>query len=235
MTQAINLANFANNLDTSGGMNPSALNAAVPISKGGTASTTAAGARAALSSAVLGANSDITSLTGLTTALSTAQGGTGSTATAYANLTTNVAGILPIANGGTGAGALTVNNVLLGNGTSAVQVVAPSTSGNVLTSNGTTWSSTAPVSGIGSGQIWVDVTTSRTATTVYTNSTSKPIQVNIWGINGAAVDLTVGGVVACRSGINSSVPSVNLTAIVPAGSTYSCGAISSLVLWTELR
>lgn len=48
MTQAINLANFANNLDTSGGVNPTALNAAVPISKGGTAATTVAGARTSL-------------------------------------------------------------------------------------------------------------------------------------------------------------------------------------------
>lgn len=49
-----------------------------------------------------------------------------------------------VAQGGTGATTLTANNVLLGNGTSAVQVVAPGTSGNVLTSNGTTWASTAP-------------------------------------------------------------------------------------------
>jgi len=48
MTQAINLANFANNLDTSGGINPSAINAPVPVSKGGTAATTAASARANL-------------------------------------------------------------------------------------------------------------------------------------------------------------------------------------------
>ena len=51
---------------------------------------------------------------------------------------------LPVASGGTGAATLTVNNVLLGNGTSALQVVAPGTTGNVLTSNGTTWSSSAP-------------------------------------------------------------------------------------------
>ena len=50
---------------------------------------------------------------------------------------------LTVANGGTGATTLTANNVLLGNGTSAPQVVAPGTSGNVLTSNGTTWASTA--------------------------------------------------------------------------------------------
>jgi microcystin-dependent protein len=39
------LANFANNLDSSGGVAPSALNAQVPISKGGTNATTAAAAR----------------------------------------------------------------------------------------------------------------------------------------------------------------------------------------------
>ena len=52
-----------------------------------------------------------------------------------------------VAQGGTGATTLTANNVLLGNGTSALQVVAPGTSGNVLTSNGTTWVSSASSSG----------------------------------------------------------------------------------------
>jgi len=52
MTQAVNLANFANNLDSSGGMNPSALNAATPVSKGGTGSTTASGARTNLGVAI---------------------------------------------------------------------------------------------------------------------------------------------------------------------------------------
>jgi hypothetical protein len=53
---------------------------------------------------------------------------------------------LGVAQGGTGATTLTANNVLLGNGTSAVQVVAPGTNGNILTSNGTTWTSAAPAS-----------------------------------------------------------------------------------------
>ena len=52
-----------------------------------------------------------------------------------------------VANGGTGVSSLTANNVILGNGTSPVQFVAPSTSGNVLTSNGTTWQSSAPSGG----------------------------------------------------------------------------------------
>jgi hypothetical protein len=54
---------------------------------------------------------------------------------------------LGVASGGTGAATFTANNVLLGNGTSAFQVVAPGTAGNILTSNGTTWQSTAPAAG----------------------------------------------------------------------------------------
>lgn len=46
-----------------------------------------------------------------------------------------------VASGGTGRSTLTLNNVVLGNDTSAVQLVAPGSSGNVLKSNGTTWSS----------------------------------------------------------------------------------------------
>jgi hypothetical protein len=60
---------------------------------------------------------------------------------------TNVTGTVAVGNGGTGATTLTANNVLLGNGTSAVQAVAPGTTGNVLTSNGTTWTSAAPSGG----------------------------------------------------------------------------------------
>lgn len=66
--------------------------------------------------------------------------------------TITLAGTLAVANGGTGATTITANSVVLGNGTSAVQTVAPGTSGNVLTSNGTTWQSTAPAaSGISAG------------------------------------------------------------------------------------
>lgn len=63
---------------------------------------------------------------------------------------------------------LTSNNVLLGNGTGAPQVVAPGTAGNLLTSNGTTWQSTAPTAqvypgagvAVSTGSAW---TTSLTA------------------------------------------------------------------------
>jgi hypothetical protein len=53
-------------------------------------------------------------------------------------------GTLGADQGGTGQTSLTLNNVVLGNGTSGVQFVAPGTNGNVLVSNGTTWTSAAP-------------------------------------------------------------------------------------------
>ena len=93
------------------------------VAVGGTGANSAATARTNLSAAASGANSDITSLSGLTTALSVAQGGTG------------------LAN-------LTANSVLIGNGTSTISSVAPGTSGNLLTSNGTAWTSAAGPTGI---------------------------------------------------------------------------------------
>ena len=53
-------------------------------------------------------------------------------------------GTLGVDQGGTGLTTLTANNVILGNGTSTPTFVAPSTNGNVLVSNGTTWTSAAP-------------------------------------------------------------------------------------------
>lgn len=60
---------------------------------------------------------------------------------------------LVVSSGGTGRATLTANNVVLGNGTTAVNFVGPGASGNVLTSNGTTWVSQAPAaSGITTGK-----------------------------------------------------------------------------------
>ena len=56
-----------------------------------------------------------------------------------------------VSGGGTGLTTLTANNVILGNGTSTPNFVAPGTTGNVLTSNGTTWVSTVPSAEFSSG------------------------------------------------------------------------------------
>jgi hypothetical protein len=59
---------------------------------------------------------------------------------------------LDVAEGGTGRANLTVNSVMIGNNTSAVNFVAPGASGNVLTSNGTTWVSQAQSAGVSTGK-----------------------------------------------------------------------------------
>jgi hypothetical protein len=65
----------------------------------------------------------------------------------------SVTGVTAVTGGGTGLATLTANNVILGAGTSNPTFVAPSTSGNYLTSNGTTWvSSTPAASGITTGK-----------------------------------------------------------------------------------
>lgn len=127
----------------------------IPVAAGGTGSATASDARTALSAAKSGANSDITSLSGLTTALSVVQGGTGATTAGGASFAlkgansdiTSLTGLttaLSVAQGGTGSTTLTSGSVVVGNGTSAVSLVSPGTSGNILTSNGTTWTSSSP-------------------------------------------------------------------------------------------
>jgi hypothetical protein len=93
-----------------------------------------------------------TSPTLVTPALGTPSSGTLTNATGLP-IVAGTTGTLSVARGGTGATTLTLNNVVLGNGTSAPLFVAPGTSGNVLTSNGTTWQSTTPAaSGASKGQ-----------------------------------------------------------------------------------
>ena len=93
------------------------------------------------------------------------------------SLTAAVTGTLPVANGGTGAATLTANNVLLGNGTSALQVVAPSTSGNVLTSNGTTWTSAA-------GATAASIQEFASSGTFTVPASAKFVMVELWGAGG---------------------------------------------------
>lgn len=180
-------------------------------------------------------------------AITAATGSLGTMSTQNANNVAitggSISGItdLTVPDGGTGRSSLTAENVLLGDGTNAVKFVAPGSSGNVLTSNGTTWASTAiPAQGIGVGQTWQNVTGSRSGGTTYTNNTGKPIMVSVntnsTVNNITTTTLTVDGLAVSSNG--SQGGNLNgVTAIVPAGSTYSVsiGAGGSLNSWFELR
>lgn len=125
--------------------NSVSINTVLPVEKGGTGVTSKDAIKTTLGYADSGANSDITSLSGLKTPLSVKQGGTGGTGIfgyvkgtgdAFVGLETinsadikgditgnaeNVNGVVDVSHGGTGASELT--GYLIGNGTKSVSGV----------------------------------------------------------------------------------------------------------------
>ena len=184
----------------------------LPVANGGTGATSNAGTAFALK----GANSDITSITGLTTALTVAQGGTGATSNAGTGFAlkgansdiTSLTGLttaLTVAQGGTGAATLTSNNVLIGAGTSAVTFVAPGSSGNILTSNGTTWASTAASGG---GSLQTEIFTAPGTWTKPASATQ--VRVAVIGGGGGAGSPSFGNT-GSSGGTSSFGPAVSAT------------------------
>lgn len=91
---------------------------------------------------------------------------------------------------------------------------------------------------IGVGQTWVNVTSIRASKTTYTNDTGKPILVLVSSYAASAdANFIVDGVAVALIGYNASTTIVRpVSAIVPAGSTYSVSnTIGSQYMWSELR
>jgi hypothetical protein len=133
---------------------------------------------------------------------------------------------LGVANGGTGLSTLTANSVLLGNGGSAVQLIAPGTNKNVLTSNGTTWASTAPT--VASPTVVGQVPFSTDGST-YT-ATAKIVAATAITVSGTTVDFTsipswVKRVTVILSGVSTNGTSDMLLQI-GAGSVVTSGYAS---------
>jgi hypothetical protein len=182
--------NGTNVVDAVTHMSSLTLTTALAVAQGGTGATDAGTARTNLSAAASGANSDITSLTGLTTPLTVAQGGTG-------------------------AATHTANAVLIGEGTGAITSVAPGSSGNVLTSNGTDWTSAAAAAFDSGTLMLFQQTAAPTGWTKSTTHDNKALRV----VSGTA---SSGGTVAFTTAFASQTPtgSVSITSVTgTAGAT----------------
>jgi len=144
---------------------------------------------------------------------------------------------LAVADGGTGRSTLTANAVLVGNGTSGINTVAPGTSGNFLKSNGTAWTSASlGLQGLGfGGETWQNTTGSRAFNTTYTNNRSYPIQVAL-SLNlpsGGGYDIVCNGVAVGRDANTANVRT-NCSFIVPPSGTYAVNGTGSIYYWNEL-
>jgi hypothetical protein len=129
-TTALTISGTDQSITVAGGLN---LGAPVAVASGGTGQTTRQNAMDALAGAVTN---------GLYLR------GDGTDVVMGTLRAADMTGTLAVSNGGTGQSTLSANHVLIGNGTSGIQEVGPGSSGNVLTSNGTTWTSAAPSGGV---------------------------------------------------------------------------------------
>lgn len=143
------------------------------------------------------------------------------------------------------SGALEIRTGLLAGGTPAISIdasqnvalAANATVAGNLTITGTV---TGAV-GLGVGQTWTNVSSSRAYSTTYTNSTSKPIMVSIFATNlsaaAASCRFYVGGVAIGGFGMSQSGGIDNGGSfVVPAGSTYQVTNTNfSAPTWFELR
>lgn len=114
------------------------------------------------------------------------------------------------------------------------------TAGQLLTANGTGsyWQTFPTAIGLGVGQTWQDVTSSRNIGTTYTNDTGKPIEIFV-----QLKPVTTGGFSA-NAYINGALVATNatgiekeITLIIPNQTSYSISNTSNVnkSKWLELR
>jgi hypothetical protein len=159
----------------------------------------------------------------------------GSTQGTFGNVTlqnvtiSSVSTPLTVDQGGTGVATLAAENVVIGNAANAVKTVAPGSSGNVLTSTGTTWASQAP--GAITGNVTIGNTTialGGTATTVgnltLTNTTISSVATTFPNSYLSNSSVTIGNTSVSLGGTSTSIGNLTLT-----NTTISSGTITGTV------
>jgi len=130
------------------------------------------------------------------------------------------------ASGRVGIGTATPSSTLQVVGTVTATTFSGSLSGNATTAS----------NALGYNQTWQDVSASRAAGTTYTNSTGRPIFISVrLARDDGTLTLTVDGLLIGATGTTAGPQNYTLTAIIPAGSTYSVTISGPTLYWYELR
>lgn len=179
-------------------------------------------------------------------------GGTNAlTASSTVNASSEMSGILPVTNGGTGLAAITAGAVLLGNGTGNVAALSGSSVGQVLTWNGSNWFSSTPSTsavtsvngqtgavnltyssvgapsdtGIGASGTWPIAITGNAATATSTSFATTSANVTASGSNSITMTTNSAARMTINSsgnvGIGTASPQRRLHIIGPSGSAGS--------------
>ena len=198
-----------------------------------------------LSTLTGGSNVTITNSSGGISISSTNSGGTVTSVTGTAPITStggatpNIALTTPVAvqYGGTGLATITANSLMTGNGTGAVSLVAPGASGNLLTSNGTTWASTAPTAVWTTVKKTADQTVSSGTTYVDDSALSFSMLANTtYAIRGVCfISYTTNGAVLSFNGpasptriLGQTTPNNTVALTTYSGATYSLSPLNAI-------
>jgi hypothetical protein len=138
----------------------------------------------------------------------------------YNNGTNVVNGLegISVASGGTGLETLTAESVVIGNGTDAVKFVAPGSSSNVLTSNGTAWVSQAAATTTNASALTTGTTAVNVGGTGQTTYTNGQLLIgNTTGNTLAKNTLTAGTGI----GINNGAGAITINCNIVGGGGFS--------------
>jgi len=132
--------------------------------------------------------------------------------------------------------------VLNGDSSGTITLDAPAVAGSTTLTLPATSGTVALISNIqpaiGVGQTWQQFTvgTQRSAATDYTNTTGRPIMVNVrLARDDGILELWVDGLMLGRIGETAGPAAMTLNAIVPAGSIYRVEISNTTLFWYELR